>query len=248
MKIIIAPTKKMRVDGDSLAPLTEPVYLDRSAQLLKFLNQLDITSLQKIWKTSDRLTQTAYKQLKQIDLNRRVTPALFAYDGLVFKHMAPHVMTAESYHYLQDHLRIISGFFGVLRPFDAIMPYRLEMGAKLAINDTHSLYDFWGDAIYKEVMKDDHLLINLASKEYAKCLYDYLQPDDRIIDIEFVEDKNNKLVTLATHAKIGRGLMVSYMADHQIENIEDLLTFHDYGYVYHDELSDDTKLVYMKEY
>lgn len=247
MKIIIAPTKKMRIDDDSLAPIGDPIYLNLAAQLLDYLNQLDIGTLQKIWHTSDRLTQSAYQQLKCIDLSRRETPALFAYDGLVFKHMAPHVMSTDSYHYLQENLSIISGLFGVLKPFDAIMPYRLEMGAKLAINDTHSLYDFWGDAIYKEVMKDDHLLINLASKEYAKCLYDYLQPNDSIISIEFMEYQNNRLVTKATHAKIARGLMVSYMADHQIQNVEDLFDFHDYGYVYHDALSDNARLVYIKE-
>lgn len=238
----------MHVDDDSLSPIGDPVYLDEAAQLLKYLNRLDMGTLQKIWRTSDKLTASAYQQLKQIDLSRRHTPALFAYDGLVFKHMAPHVMSADSYHYLEDHLRIISGLFGVLKPFDAIMPYRLEMGAKPAINDTHSLYDFWGDAIYKEVMKNDHLLINLASKEYAKCLYDYLQSGDRIINVEFNEYKNGRLITKATHAKIGRGLMVSYMADHQVQSPEELFAFRDYGFVFHEELSDDTKLVYIKEY
>lgn len=246
MKVIISPTKRMHTDDSSLPPLSQPAYLKETEKIQDCMAQLSIKELQEIWKTSDNLTQKAYQQFLKIDLHRLETPALFAYDGLVFKYMAPHVMSESAYAYLQSHLSILSGFFGVLQPFDGVVPYRLEMGAHLPINDTHSLYDFWGDRLYKEVMKDDHLLINLASQEYARCLYDYKQKDDTFIDIIFGEYKNNKIITKATHAKIARGSMISYMADHQVEKAEDLYAFSEDGFHFHKELSSPEKLVYIR--
>ena len=106
-----------------------------------------------------------------MNLNRNLSAAILSYEGLVFKHMAPMVFTEEMYAYVNDHLRILSGFYGILKPFDGITPYRLEMQAELSVAGSKNLYDFWGDKLYRELSKEkDQLIINLASEEYSKII------------------------------------------------------------------------------
>ncbi len=126
---------------------------------------------------------------------------------------------------------------------DGIVPYRLEMQAKLKeIN----LYDYWNCMLYDEITKDDKLILNLASKEYSQAVKLFKQDNAVIVDVEFVTQKDGKLVTKATEAKMARGSMVRFCATHQINEIEQLKSFTEYGYSYQDTLSTDTKLVFLK--
>jgi cytoplasmic iron level regulating protein YaaA (DUF328/UPF0246 family) len=160
--------------------------------------------------------------------------------------MAPAVFENSSFDYVQEHLRILSGFYGVLKPMDGVTPYRLEMQAKAAINDKKDLYDLWGSRLYEEVIDDSHVIINLASKEYSKCIEKYLKPDDYYVTVTFGETVKGKLVTKGTYAKMARGEMVRFMAENQIKDPEQIKGFDRLGYVYRDELSGDGEIVFER--
>ena len=162
--------------------------------------------------------------------------------------MAPSVFEDNQFSYIQKHLRILSAFYGVLKPMDGVRPYRLEMQAKLRVNSNKDLYAYWGDELYKSLIDESHVIINLASKEYSKCIEKYLNEDDRYITITFCELVNGKLVTKGTYAKMARGEMVRYMAENIISDVENIKSFDRLGYVYRDDLSSDDEYVFERVY
>ena len=177
-----------------------------------------------------------------MNLYENLSPALFSYSGLAFQHLSATSLCQEELDYLQEHFRILSGFYGVLKPMDGITPYRLEMLS--VFPDGSNLYDYWNDALYREL--NDNVIINLASEEYSRCIKDYLQENDRMIHIVFGEFKNGKLITKATKAKMARGDMIWYMAQNHITNPEDIKKFSEH-YCYAEELSDDTHFVFVSQ-
>ena len=111
-----------------------------------------------------------------MDLERRLTPALLSYEGIQYQYMAPGVFEQGQWDYVQEHLRILSGFYGILKPLDGIVPYRLEMQAKVELpSGIKSLYDYWGSSICRELAADETLIVNLASKEYSRAVEPYLE-------------------------------------------------------------------------
>lgn len=246
MKIILAPAKKMISDSDSLSYKSMPVFIKETGILLNYLQSLDFKSLKKLYGASDSIVLENAERIKRIDLNSNLTPAIIAYDGIAFKHMAPGVFDESEFEYIQEHLRILSGFYGVLKPFDGVRPYRLEMGNKIKLKGYKDLYEFWSNKIYKEVVKDQDIVINLASKEYSKCLEDYLDESVKMININFVEEYKDKLVTKATFAKMARGEMVRFMAENKIEDVNGLKAFHYLNYKYRDDLSSENELFFER--
>ena len=160
--------------------------------------------------------------------------------------MAPSVFEDDHFDYVQEHLCILSAFYGVLKAMDGVTPYRLEMQAKASINGAKDLYDFWGIDLYKAVRDDSGIIINLASKEYSKCIEKYLTPNDRYITITFCEKYGDKLVTKGTYAKMARGEMVRFMAENHIENPLEIQKFDRLGYVFRGDLSSDSKYVFER--
>jgi cytoplasmic iron level regulating protein YaaA (DUF328/UPF0246 family) len=154
---------------------------------------------------------------------------------------------------VQSHLRILSGFYGVLKPMDGVTPYRLEMQAKAEVDGFKNLYEFWGDKIYREVMDESRTVINLASKEYSKCVENYLQPGDRFITCVFGElseetgKKSGKprVVQKGVYAKMARGEMVRFMAVNDIREPEQVREFDWSGYSFREDLSTETKYVFV---
>ena len=149
MKLLISPAKKMREDGDFLAPRQAPALLERAAVLAEWLRGLDYTALKKLLACNDGIAELNFRRFQEMDLRRPGTPALLSYDGIQYQYMAPHLFTRPQFEYAETHLRILSGFYGVLRPFDGVLPYRLEMGARCSTPFCKSLYDFWGDSLYR---------------------------------------------------------------------------------------------------
>lgn len=139
----------------------------------------------------------------------------------------------------------MSGFYGILRPFDGIVPYRLEMGAHLQVDDSSKdLYTFWGGKLYS-ALKDNGSLINLASKEYSKAITPYLQKDDQFVEINFAHLIDGKLRTRATPAKIARGEMVRFMAENEITTVDEIKNFNSPTYSFDEQRSTDKKLVFV---
>lgn len=174
-----------------------------------------------------------------------LTPAVISYEGLQYQHMAPSVMEDSDLDYLEEHLRILSGFYGILRPFDGVTPYRLEMQARLAVENAKDLYGFWSDALYKKLTEEDRVILNLASKEYAKCIEKYLQLGDEFITCEFVVNVKGKLVQKGTLAKMARGEMVRFLAVNKIMSPEGAKNFSALGFTFNEELSSDKKFVFL---
>ena len=161
--------------------------------------------------------------------------------------MAPAVFEDGQYAYVQEHLRILSGFYGVVKPMEGVVPYRLEMQARAAVNGTRSLYEFWGEDLYREVMDESRVLINLASKEYSKCIEKYLQPEDRCITCIFGELENGKVVQKGVYAKMARGEMVRYMASIDARQPEQMQGFDREGYAFDPERSSEREYYFVRK-
>ena len=247
MKIIISPAKKMEVCEDYTGVLTKPIFLEKTKILLDHLKKLSYEDMKKLLNTSENLTSLNYEIYKNFSLNKLLSPALFSFKGLAFTYMAPQVFSKDELVFLENRLFILSGLFGILRPFDAISPYRLEMMANLSSGKSKNLYEFWGDLIYREIFKSNDTVLNLASVEYSKCLSKYLKKDDKFIDIYFLEYKDNKLLQKASYSKMARGSMVRFIAENKIQNIEELKSFTDLSYCYSKSESKKNKLVFIKK-
>jgi len=246
VRIIVSPAKKMRAD-DVLPWDDVPVLLERTDELLAWMRGLSRDECQRLWGCSDRLADLNYERLVQMDVRHDLTPALMAYVGIQYQYMAADVLDESAYDYLRDHLRILSGFYGVLRPFDGVAPYRLEMGAKVWMDGCTGLYDFWGDALYHEVMPEDRTVLNLASKEYSACVEKHLQSGDRFVTCVFGELVGERVVQKGTLAKMARGEMVRYLAECQVQEPEDARAFDRLGYVFDEARSDDGTYVFIKQ-
>ena len=195
MKIILSPAKKMITDTDSIAPVGMPDFLDQTTKILDWMRGREKDELKAIWKCNDKIARQNFERLETMDLYHMLTPAILSYEGIAFQYMAPAVFENGQFAYIQKHLRILSAFYGCLKPLDGVKPYRLEMQAKVTIGDTKNLYDYWKDRLYQAVIDDSRVIINLASKEYSKCIEKYLSPDDQYITVTFCELSKGKLVT-----------------------------------------------------
>lgn len=246
MRIIISPAKKMNVDGESLEFHDFPVFLSESNLIREWMQTLSFAETKKLWGCNEKLAEQNFERVKNMNLEARLTPAILAYEGIQYQYMAPAVFEDRMLSYVQEHLRILSGFYGVLKPMDGVVPYRLEMQAKTDVCGTKDLYDFWGRKLYEEVIDDTRVLINLASKEYSKCIEKYLQPQDRYITCIFGEVSKGKIVQKGTYAKMARGEMVRFMAENDITAVEEIRTFDRLGYRYSEEASTDTEYVFLK--
>ncbi len=246
MKIIISPAKKMREDVDSLSVENMPIFLPKTQQLLNYLNTLSFSELQKLWDCNETIAKQNLERLQNMNLKSNLTPAIIAYDGIAFQYMAPSVFEDKHFEYIQQHLRILSGFYGILKPMDGVRPYRLEMQAKACIEEYRNLYEFWGNDLYMQTHDSDGIIINLASKEYSKCIEKYLTPQDTFITCVFGEIINGKLVQKGTFAKMARGEMVRYLAEQQIDDPEEIKKFNRLGLIFRSDLSSKTKYIFER--
>ena len=194
MKIILSPAKKMIVDTDNIAPVELSTFIDKTAEILSWMKSKSKEELKAIWKCNDKIAEQNVNRLENMDLYNRLTPAVLAYEGIAFQYMAPAVFEIQQFEYLQNHLRILSAFYGILKPLDGVTPYRLEMQAKAEIEETTNLYDYWGDRLYHSVIDDSRIIINLASKEYSKCIEKYLSDKDKYITVTFCEQSGDDLL------------------------------------------------------
>ncbi len=249
MRIIISPAKKMNEEPDLLAPEDLPRFLDETKVLLKWLRGLTYREAKELWKCNDQLAELNYERVRQMNLTRSLTPAIVSYEGIQYQYMAPSVFSQNELAYVQEHLRILSGFYGILRPMDGVTPYRLEMQAKAAVGGKKNLYEFWGDRLYRALVEEDseRVILNLASKEYSKCVEAYIQPEDTFITCIFGEMKDGRVLQKGTQAKMARGEMVRYMAEHGTRSPEETKSFDRLGYRFHPELSSDEEYVFICE-
>lgn len=246
MRMIISPAKQMRVDTDTFACTELPVFMEKTEVLKDWIRALTYEQQKALWACNDKIAQQNAGRFAHMDLRSSLTPALLAYDGIQYTYMAPAVFEDGQFDYVQEHLRILSGFYGVVKPMDGVVPYRLEMQAKAAVAGHKNLYDFWGDDLYRAVMDDSHVLINLASKEYSRCIEKYLQPQDRYITCVFGEPERGRIVQKGVYAKMARGEMVRFLAGIHADEPEQIQAFNWSGYHFDKKRSSDTEYVFIR--
>jgi UPF0246 protein EUBREC_1226 len=245
MKIVVSPAKTMIENTDSYIGNSIPTYIDYSRMLLDEIRQKSYEEMKEIWKCNEKIANENFDRFKNMNLQGNLTPAIFSYQGIQYQYMAVNVMESSSLEYIRENLYILSGFFGILRTFDVVSPYRLEMQAKLEIGDCKNLYEFWGDKIYRKLFETGEVVINLASKEYSKIIESYLSKEDKFITCVFAEKKDGKIVQKATLAKMARGEMVNFLASNDIQNEEEIKKFDRLGFVFDKGLSNDNRYVFV---
>ena len=246
MRIIIAPAKKMVTDTDSFAVDALPQFLKQTDRLKSALQSMSPKALQALWRCNDAIARLNVERLDCMDLRRNLTPAVIAYEGIQYRYMAPGVMETTHLDYLRKHLRILSGFYGLLRPFDGVTPYRLEMQAKLAADGCRDLYQFWGGCLAQQLTSETDLILNLASKEYSKAVEPHLPKSVRFVTCIFGELKNGKVIEKGAQCKMARGQMVRWLAEGNITDRADIRAFDQLGYRFQAELSAENQDVFLK--
>ena len=265
LQVIISPAKQMRTAQDDFEVLGIPPFAHETARLHRALLDIERNEgsggLQALWNVSDKLLGPCLDTLHEFEpvlknddldnpaLARHLSPAVMSYHDIQYQSMAPEVMDAEQLAWPQSHLWILSGLYGCVRPFHAVEPYRLEMGAKLAVDNVCDLYAFWGDKLARTIAPagSNATIVNLASVEYAKAVLPHLAGDVTTVTCLFGEGvRNGKPIQRSTASKKARGSMVRWMAENNIEDANRLTAF-DVGYHYTPELSSPATLVFLNE-
>ena len=247
MRIILSPAKKMQHDENGPVYRDLPGFLSDAEKIKDSLKEKSFSELKALWACNDKIAEQNIERLSSMDLREQLSPAILSYDGIAYQYMAPTVFETEMLSYVQEHLRILSGFYGILKPMDGVTAYRLEMQAKLALCGAKNLYDYWGDRLYRELRDSSGIIVNLASKEYSKCIEKYLQPGDRYITCNFFEEQEGKLVQKGVYCKMARGEMVRFMAENRIEEPEGIKQFSVMGYRFSEDLSSEKEYVYVRK-
>lgn len=252
MKIVLSPAKKL--DLKSKYPnydYTVPVFIDDAAKLIDVLKQKSPDEIKSLMKLSDNLANLnweRYQNWSKFHTTDTARPAIFTFDGNVYQGLDIKNFNEADLFKTNDKLRILSGLYGVLRPFDLIYPYRLEMGTKLQFDGYKNLYEYWRDKITNFLNKDlkkDEVLVNLASQEYFKAI-DKSKLKNPIVDIVFKDYKDGDLKTISIYAKTARGMMSRYIIQNNIDKVENLKLFNLGGYQYDDNLSNENRLVFTR--
>ncbi len=252
MLMIISPAKSL--DFESKSPITkvsQPVFeteANRIASELRNYSESELAKLMKISTNLSTLNRERFLRWTEKPAKKDIKQAILAFTGEVFRGLQANTFTENDFDFAQNHLRILSGMYGVLSPLDGIQPYRLEMGTKLKMDDSKHLYDFWGDKIRKQLEKDngaDKTIINLASNEYFKSIQ-AKHIDAKIITPVFKDLNKGELKVVTVYAKNARGQMVNFILKNRIEKPEDIKAFDVNGYEYADRLSDDNTWTFVR--
>lgn len=245
-KIVISPAKRMHVRTDDFPCGGKPVFLEEAMELSAILKDYSEADLKELFKANDSITHKNYLRYQNMDLNKNLSPAVLSYVGIQYQYMAPHLFSKAEWEYAGRHLRILSGFYGLLRADDGITPYRLEMQAKLKTQQTANLYAFWKDKLYRELVKDGGIILNLASKEYSQAVEAFLRPEDEFITCIFGTEVGGKIKVKATEAKMARGEMVRYLAEQGARDLETVKAFNRLNFSFCPERSTEKELIFMR--
>lgn len=254
MLILLSPAKKLTITGEKLKNYTIPTQLDKSEQLINELKKYSPKKLQKLMGVSQAIADLnveRYHLWKKEHNQTDSKQAILTFTGEVYSGLDATALSEKEINYAQDHLRILSGLYGVLKPMDFMHEYRLEMGTKLKIKKHSNLYSFWGDVITNELndvlaSHKNKTVINLASTEYFKSV-NPKKLNAKIITPIFKDGKNGDYKVVMVYAKKARGMMANYIIKNKIENTEELIGFNSEGYYYNPKLSTETELVFYRD-
>ena len=255
MLTVISPAKTLDYETPPhIDQYTQPRFLSNSAELINVLDTLSVQGVAELMKLSDKLASlnvARYNSWPSDLTSENSKQAILAFKGDVYTGLDAATLSEAQLNYAQQHLRILSGLYGILRPLDLMYPYRLEMGTKLKTRSFKGLYQYWDDALTQKLKEDlkaiqSDVIINLASKEY----FDALQPEElgaNIINIHFRELRNGDLKFISYNAKRSRGWMVRYVVKNRLTEAQQLKSFDWEGYEFRSDLSDDTNWYFVRE-
>lgn len=251
MLIVVSPAKKLNFETPSMVEdFTDPLFIDKSKELIKELKKLTTEDLQKLMKISPKLAElniARYRDFKTPFTPKNAKQAAYAFKGDTYVGLDFDSFNKAEIKYAQKHLRILSGLYGVLRPLDLIQPYRLEMGTKFKIKDCQNLYQWWQQDITEKIneeLKKEKFLINLASKEYFSSI-NCSELKGSLINVHFLQNKNGTVKINSLLAKRARGMMSRYILKNKITKIQDLKAFNESGYKFDLKRSQDNELVFV---
>jgi hypothetical protein len=254
MLTLLSPAKKLNMDAyEGGLTVTQPRMLDDTKSLAKTAKKQSIGDLKRLMHLSDNLAQLNVDRFDRFDLNGQaegMKPAGLAFDGDVYWGLDAKTLSDSDLEYAQDHIRILSGLYGLLRPMDEIQPYRLEMGTKLKNERGATLYEFWGEQIGEQIRADmnghhDQAVLNLASNEYFKAV-NAKTLDRRVINVKFLEEKDGKARPIQYYTKFGRGLFARWVIQNRINSSDELVNFDLEGYKLSKERSSEDELVFER--
>ncbi len=254
MLVLLSPAMRMRhVDAPFNLKLSTPYFLEEAHKLASAVKSLDFDEFSKLIKVKGEACAEFYVMWQDfattdVPDKDRLTAAALSFDGIAFKHLKPEECSEEMWHYAQEHLRIASGLYGLLRPLDAVQAYRLEMQARLQLEGAKNLFKFWDNKLIDCVFNEaETLILNLTSHEYTKALLRDEQNSPQVLSADFKILGKNGYYTQSTWAKIGRGSMASYVLKHQIQDPQDLKNYNRYGYRFSPELSSQQNYVFIAD-
>ncbi|MHA3049475.1 peroxide stress protein YaaA [Acinetobacter sp. ANC 4641] len=255
MLALISPAKTL--DYETALPssdFTQPRLLDQSEQLIEVCRELSASQLASLMSVSEKIAQLNVARFQdwqtEFDL-ANARQAIFAFKGDVYTGLDAYALNDPQLDFAQQHLRMLSGLYGLLRPLDLMMPYRLEMGTKLHNPRGSNLYEFWGKRITDLIQQDlqqanSNILLNLASDEYYKAVKESTL-DAKIVKPVFLDQKNGKYKVISFYAKKARGLMARFVIEQKIQQVEDLKAFNSEGYYFDAENSNAKELVFKRD-
>ena len=238
MKILISPSKTLSFDSEVNCEFkSESRLINETKVLHKIL--LDYTSedLKNLMSVSDKIADLNYNRFKNWEdpnTSENSRQAVYAFKGDVYSGLDANTIDEDKFDYLQNSLRILSGLYGILKPFDKIKAYRLEMGTKISINGSKNLYDFWKENVTKSLVNEvneNDIIVNLASNEYFSVI-DKTLISNTIITPQFKDFKNGKLKIISFYAKKARGLMTRFLIDNDLKKLSDIESFNSSGYMF----------------
>lgn len=260
MLIVLSPAKKLNEQQVIVKQSSLPIFIDEASILIEKLKEYSKNDLKKLMNLSDNLSYLNKERYQLWNKNHentplksiafRLKPAGLMFNGEAYKGLAAKGLTINEMKYAQQHLRILSGLYGILKPLDLIYPHRLEMGTKLKVNATKNLYEFWGDKIVdalNDELKQHHekVVINLASNEYFKSI-NTKKLNAKVISASFKEYKQGTYKTIVVYAKKARGMMANFIIKNKIEKVENLIAFDMDGYCYNEAASTPDELVFLR--
>lgn len=253
MLFVISPAKTLDFETPVNAETSYPRFKKETMALISVLKEKspeDIQSLMSLSQNLAELNVNRYNQFKAAKHPKMAKQSVYAFKGDVYIGLDAESLGAEDMAYAQEHLRILSGLYGLLKPMDVIQPYRLEMGTRLAFEEHKSLYSYWDIKIAKLMNRDlkaqgDNVLVNLASQEYFKGL-DRKTLKAKVIDVEFLDFKNDKYKVISFFAKKARGMMARYIIQNRINTPEELKNFDTDGYYFEESGSREDKLIFKR--
>ena len=249
MKVILSPAKKLNEKSCDVKALSNISFSDDSKILvdeLKDFSSDQLISLMSVSSNIANLNKERFNTWEYPFDDTNSKPAVFMFDGAVYSELDVQTLSKDDLDYLQENLRIISGLYGLLKPLDKIMPYRLEMGTKLQINGYKNLYEFWGEKItnhLKEDISDDDVIVNLASNEYSKAIN--LKSFKNVVTPVFKDFKNGKSKVISFFAKKARGSFARFVIQEKPKKIDELLNFNGLGYQF-TEITSSNEIIFSR--